>query len=310
MTTEAVARDAAREAVPRRSAGGAVDLIRLARPIQWSKNALAVPLVLAAGAPWSGANLLRVAWAVLVFCLASSLIYILNDIADRELDRDHPAKRDRPIASGRVSVPAARLYAASLGVALGIAAVVASSIPWWPLYLYVALNLAYSRWLKHVPLLDICVVSAGFGLRAVQGYAATGTPVSGWMLVAVLAACLMLIVGKRRHELATVGSSHRPALRGYNVALADQLLTINAVLATVALLLYVRFDAPVGDLRVALSGVVAPLALFGLFRYLQSVLVRHQGGDPVWTLLSDRVLVADAVLLATVLIVTTALPGS
>lgn len=309
MTTEAVAQDAASGAVTSRSARLAVDLLRLARPVQWSKNALAVPLALAAGAPWSGTNLLRVAWAVVVFCLASSLIYTLNDIADRDLDRAHPSKRGRPIASGRVSAPAARLYAASLGVALGIAVVVAATIPWWPLYAYVALNLAYSRWLKHVPLLDICVVATGFGLRAVQGYAATGTAVSGWMLVAVLAACLMLIVGKRRHELVTVGASHRPALRGYNVALADQLLTINAILATVALLLYVRFDAPVGELRVGLSGVVAPLALFGLFRYLQSVLVRRKGGDPVRTLLSDRVLVIDAVLLAVVLIGATAIPG-
>lgn len=309
MTTEAVTREAATRALPRWATGVAADLVRLARPIQWSKNALAIPLALAAGAQWSGANVLRVAWAVVVFCLASSLVYIINDIADRELDRGHPRKRTRPIASGRIPPATARVFAATLAVVLSLAMVAGPSIPWWPLYAYVALNLAYSRWLKHVPLLDMCVVSAGFGLRALQGYAATAAVVSGWMLVAVLAACLTLIAGKRRHEFVTAGPVHRPALRGYNLALIDQLLTINAVLATIALLLYARFDAPVADLRIALCIVVAPLALFGLFRYLQSVLVRQQGEDPVRTLLSDRVLVVDAVLLAAVLVATTVMPG-
>jgi 4-hydroxybenzoate polyprenyltransferase len=294
----AAAEAVAARPVPGRVRRAGVDLLRLARPGQWPKNLLVVPLALAGDAAWTTTALLRTGWAVLLFCLASSLVYVVNDIADRDLDRDHPVKRERPLAQGRLPLPVARGYAATIAAVLGAALVAGPAMPWWPLAGYVALNLAYSRWLKHVPLLDICVVAAGFGLRVLQGHGATGGRVSGWLLVAVLTACLVLVVGKRRHELASAGAAHRPALRGYNVALVDQLLAVNAVLAVLTFLLYLWFDAPVGEHRDALLVVAAPLALFGVFRYLQAVLVRRRGGDPVRTLLRDRLIVADAALLA------------
>lgn len=274
------------------------DLLTLARPPQWPKNLLVVPLALAGTPPWTAAALLRTGWAVVLFCLASSLVYVVNDISDRELDRAHPRKRHRPVAQGRVPVPGAWLYAAGIAVLLAAAVAVGPAIPWWPLAAYVALNLAYSRWLKHVPLLDIYLVAAGFGLRVLLGYGAAGGRVSGWLLIAVLTACLVLAAGKRRHELVTAGPGHRPALRGYSVALTDQLLAVNAILAVLTFLLYLRFDAPVGTHQDTLLMVAAPLALFGVFRYLQAVLVRQRGGDPVRTLLRDKLILADAALLA------------
>lgn len=289
--------------VARRGMRVAADLIRLARPAQWSKNILVIPLALASAPEWTAGAVLRTAWAVVVFCLASSLVYVVNDISDHALDRDHPVKRLRPIAQGRVSLPAARVFAAGIAAVLCVAVAAGPALPWWPLYAYVALNFAYSRWLKHVPLLDVCVVAAGFGLRVTQGHGATGGAVSGWLLVAVLTACLVVLVGKRRHELATAGVAHRPALRGYNVAFADQLLAVNAILAVLTFLLYLRFDAPVGGYQNSLSAVAAPLVLFGVFRYLQSVLVARRGGDPVRTLLRDRLIVADAVLLTIAVVV-------
>lgn len=274
------------------------DLVRLLRPSQWSKSLLVVPLALAGDAAWTTSTLVRTGWAVAGFCLASSLAYVVNDLADRDLDRAHPVKRARPIAAGRIPLLVARGYAVAIAIALGAVVAVGPAIPWWPLAVYIALNLAYSRWLKHVPLLDICVVSAGFGLRVLHGYGATEGSVSGWLLVAVLTACLVVVVGKRRHELTTGAAAHRPALRGYNLALTDQLLTVNAILAVLTLLLYLRFDAPVGDHQSALAVVVAPLALFGVFRYLQAVLVGRGGGDPVRVLLRDWFLIVDAALLA------------
>ncbi|WP_157248203.1 UbiA prenyltransferase family protein [Nonomuraea typhae] len=309
-TTRAAARGVADElptgparAGTRRLARICADLIALARPAQWSKNLLVIPLALVHDARWSPSDLLRTGWAVVVFCLASSLVYVLNDLADRRLDRGHPVKRLRPIADGRIPPAGARLYAAALATLACVLVAVGPPLPWWPLAAYVVLNLAYSRGLKHVPLLDICVIAAGFGLRVLQGHAATGGTPSGWFLVAVLTGCLVLAVGKRRHELTTAGTAGRPALRGYSIALTDQLLAVNATLAVLTFLLYLRFDAPVGVYRNGLSAVAAPLALFGVFRYLQAVLVRQRGADPVRTLLRDRLIIVDGLLLGAAVLI-------
>jgi decaprenyl-phosphate phosphoribosyltransferase len=153
------------------------------------------------------------------------------------------------------------------------------------------LSLVYSRWLKHVPLLDVFVVATGFVLRAGQGYAASRTQVSEWLLICVFAACLLLSLGKRRHELIAIGSAHRPALTGYSVPLLDQLITLCAVLTVTAGLLYLGTDAQVvSDGRVLLLASV-PCALFAVFRYLQTLWLGG-GGEPVRALLGDPVLVA------------------
>ncbi|MDG4766357.1 UbiA prenyltransferase family protein [Solwaraspora sp. WMMD406] len=276
------------------------DLVALTRPRQWIKNLFAVPLALLDAPVWSATTLARIGWAVLLFTLASSLVYAVNDVADRRLDRGHPVKRARPVASGRISPAGAALFAAVLGALLILAITAGPAMSWWPLAAYLGLNLAYSRWLKHVPLLDICVVAAGFVLRVVLGYAATGGPVAVWLLTSVFATCLVLILGKRRQELAVAGATHRPALRGYNLGLVDQLLTVNATVAVVGFLLYLRSEAPVGVYRNALLLAAVPLTLFGVSRYLQAVLVRRGGGDPVRTLLRDRFIVATTALLAAV----------
>ncbi|MDG4770745.1 UbiA prenyltransferase family protein [Solwaraspora sp. WMMD792] len=274
------------------------DLAALTRPQQWPKNLLAVPIALLDAPVWTAAALGRVGWAVLLFTLASSLVYVVNDVADRRLDAGHPSKRSRPVASGRVSAATAWVFAATLTAALAAGVVAGPTLAWWPVAGYLVLNLAYSRWLKHVPLVDICVVAAGFVLRVLLGYAATAGPVSAWLLTTVFATCLLLILGKRRQELAVDGAAHRPALRGYNLNLADQLLTVNATVAVIGFLLYLHSDAPVGVYRNALLLSAVPLVLFGISRYLQAVLVRRGGGDPVRTVLRDRLIVVAAALLA------------
>ncbi|MFY1632108.1 UbiA prenyltransferase family protein [Solwaraspora sp. WMMB335] len=283
---------------PGRLARTGADLLNLVRPAQWPKNLLAVPLALLDTPAWSVATLARIGWAVLLFTMASALVYVVNDVADRRLDRRHPSKRTRPVASGRISPTGAWLFAAALAGLLVAGVAVGPTFAWWPLAAYLVLNLAYSRWLKHVPLLDICVVATGFVLRVVLGYTATGGPVSVWLLTAVFATCLVLILGKRRQELAADGAAHRPALRGYNLNLADQLLTVNATVAVTGFLLYLNSDAPVGVHRNALLLAAVPLTLFGISRYLQAVLVRRGGGDPVRTVLRDRLIIVTAMLLA------------
>jgi decaprenyl-phosphate phosphoribosyltransferase len=273
------------------------DLVSLVRPGQWAKNVLAVSVPLFDLDVWSLAGVWRVLWAIVAFTVASTIVYVVNDIVDRDRDRGHPTKRHRPIAAGRIPVPAAVLL---LFGQIGLLAGVLSLQSWsrsWPILAYLALTTCYSTVLKHVPLIDVFVVAAGFGLRVMQGYVVLGAEVSGWLLICVFSLCLLLTVGKRRQELTATDGAHRPALRGYTVALTDQLMVLSAVLAAGAYLLYVRTEAPLGAYSVQAGVLTAPLALFGLFRYLQLVLVHNGGDDPVRLLLRDPALVVNSLLL-------------
>lgn len=274
------------------------DLLLLLRPGQWVKNLLVVSVPLLDLRIWSLAGLGRIAVAVLAFTVASGLVYIVNDIADRRRDAAHPGKRLRPIASGRVTVRAALLLAA--GQAALLAGIVAAR-GWaasWPILVYLALSVAYSAKLKHLPILDVFAVASGFVLRLVQGYLALDQPVSGWLATAVFALCLLLTIGKRRHELTVAGVAHRPALRGYTVALAEQLMLLSAVITVGSYLLYLRTEAPLGGYASPAAMFSTPFALFGVFRYLQLVMTAGGGGRPVRTLLRDPVMLANSALWA------------
>jgi decaprenyl-phosphate phosphoribosyltransferase len=282
------------------------DLVRLARPGQWPKNLLVVPLALLDPGRLTAGGLVRIGWAVALFTLASSLVYAWNDLADRQRDRMHPTKRSRPIAAGRIGVGVGYAYVAALAALLALAISVAPSVGWWPVLAYLALNAAYSRWLKHVPPLDVFTVAAGFVLRAVQGYLAVGAPISTWLLVSVFSLCLLLVLGKRRHEVSVAGSEHRPSLRGYSTQYLDCLLVLSAVVTITAFLLYLdegRVAAPYSSAALMVS---VPCAMFAIARYLQVVVVHRGGGDPVRTLLRDPALLATSLLWTALLAATMA----
>jgi 4-hydroxybenzoate polyprenyltransferase len=271
------------------------DLVTLIRPHQWAKNLLVVPLVLI-DTPALGLGLLgRVAWAVVLFTLGSALVYVWNDVYDRHRDRVHPTKRHRPVASGRISVPAAYAFGCAIAGLLVAAVLLGPSIPWWPVAVYLGLNVVYSRGLKHLPLLDVLVVAGGFLLRVVQGYLAAAAPVSSWLLVSVFALCLLLILGKRRHEISVAGDAHRPSLRGYSVQYLDYLIVLCGALTVSAFLGYVEetIAPPYTDL--ALVGSV-PFALFAVARYLQVLVVSGGGGEPTRVLLRDRAMLVNSLL--------------
>jgi hypothetical protein len=149
-----------------------------------------------------------------------------------------------------------------------------------------------------VPLLDVFLVATGFVLRLVYGYLATGAPMPGWLLTAVFTLCLLLALGKRRQELRSSGGTHRPALRGYTVALTEQLMQLSAALTAGSYLLYLRDEAPLAGYASVAAVLLTPMAVFGLFRYLQLVLVHDVGGNPVRTLVRDPALVANTALWA------------
>jgi decaprenyl-phosphate phosphoribosyltransferase len=272
------------------------DLVTLLRPGQWAKNVLAVSVPLLDLDRWTLATLSRLGWAVVAFTIVSSIAYIINDLADRNWDRAHRVKRHRPIASGRISIPAAAVI---LVLLTGVLAAVLSLQPWvhsWPIAAYLVLSTAYSVALKHIPLVDVFVVALGFGLRMMEGYVVVGAAVSGWLLIGVLSLCLLLVVGKRRQELIAANRVQRPALRGYTVQLADQLMVLGAGWAAASYLLYLRTEAPLGRYALAASVLTAPLAFFALFRYLQLVLLHAEGENPIRVLLRDPVLVVNSLL--------------
>jgi decaprenyl-phosphate phosphoribosyltransferase len=282
------------------------DLFSLIRPSHAAKAILLVPLALIDASPWNLATVGKVILATVAFILASAAVYIGNDIADRHRDGHHPVKRHRPVAAGRVGIVVAYVYCAVLLTLLGAIVALAPG-SYWPIIVYLVINIAYSGFLKHIPLVDVGTVAVCFVLRVVQGYEAIGGRPAGWLLVTVFSMSLLLLIGKRRQELLDTGAAHRPALRGYSMELTNWLLQIASVLALVSGLMYLRDEGPFGPEYGQTAMLLStPFALFALFRYLQIQLMDEDGGDPVRILLRDRVMVTNSMLWAATLGVTLA----
>ncbi len=282
-------------------------LIRLLRPHQWLKNGF-VLVGLLFGHAWN--DPMRVTQALLAFaafCLLASAVYVMNDLIDRQQDRRHPHKRRRPLASGAVGVPAA--LALMAGCCAGGLALVwwSDSRAPWLFLIYVLLNIAYSLKLKHVVVLDVFIIAAGFMLRLLVGTLGIGIPPSQWLLLCGLMLTLFLGFAKRRAELGALGiagtrgdaaagaapaSSHRRVLEHYSPVLLDQLMTIAAAGTIVSYSLYT-----VSPETVALHGTTnliytVPFVIYGMFRYLFLLHRRGGGGDPAQQLLGDPHLLA------------------
>jgi 4-hydroxybenzoate polyprenyltransferase len=239
---------------------------------------------------------LRVAAGVLVFCLLSSSIYLVNDIADVEQDRHHPKKRFRPIAAGLVAIPTAIVTAivvASAGLAGSVAlgrdfAIVAGA--------YLVLTISYTAWLKHMVLLDVMALSGCYVLRAAAGAAVISVEISPWLLVCTTLGALLIGLAKRRNELVTLedAGSHRKILEEYTVGLLDQLITIVTAATLMAYMLY-TFFSPTAKERPLLM-VTIPFVIYGIFRFLYLMHRHGKGGDPSSELIEDRNLLACAAL--------------
>lgn len=254
-------------------------LIKLMRPRQWIKNGFVLAPLVFSGAFLDGQAVSAAVLAAVLFCLASSATYVVNDLHDIERDRRHPSKSlSRPLACGQVSRSAALTLLAVLY------ALLLSS--WWlvpaviqVIAAYLLLNLAYTFVLKHQPVVDIFTIAIGFVLRVYAGAMALAVPVSSWMFVTTLCLALYLAAVKRRQELSQSGSEGRQVLEKYSLALIDRYAEMAA---TGALVFYSMF---VMSSRPELVATV-PLVLFGLFRYWYVV---EQGGgeSPTDALLAD-----------------------
>lgn len=273
------------------------------RPEQWLKNGFVlVPLVFSGllddPSAWA-----RSALAVAAFCAASSAVYLVNDVLDREADRRHPAKRSRPIASGEVRVGGALATAALLAAAALAGSVVLGR--WFTVVLggYLVLVVLYSAVLKRVVFVDVLVLAAGFVLRVVGGAVAIDVPISRWLLLCAYLLALYLALGKRRAELGLLGDragTHREVLGHYSLELVDQ--AISVVLGATVLAYTLYTVAPDTVAKVGSEGLMmtVPVVLYGLFRYLY-LLHRHSaGGSPTRVLLTDRPLLIAVLVWVTV----------
>ena len=278
------------------STSGIHELARALRPKQWTKNLLLfAPLLFTINLQWDPAHpgdflalLVRVSTAFLLFSLLSSAGYLLNDLLDLERDRLHPTKRLRPLAAGLVSPSLAVAVAGVLAVASAAGGFLLDAAFGALQLVYVALNVAYSLWLKHVLLVDVFAVAAGFVLRAVVGGVVIAVPISPWLYLCTLLGALFLALAKRRAEFRLLESeavNHRPALEGYTLPILDQLMAVVTAATVIAYSLY-TFTA--GNLpRNGAMMLTIPFVLFGLFRYLYLAQVRDQGGSPEDVLLQD-----------------------
>jgi len=274
-------------------------IIRSLRPEQWLKNGFVLAPIVFSGLVGDPDAWLRTLLAVVAFCAASSAVYLVNDVFDREADRQHPIKKNRPIASGEVSIAAALVVAVVLVAAAAVVAVWLGG--WFPSVLaaYVILVVLYSAVLKRAVFLDVLVVAAGFVLRVVGGAVAIHVPVSHWILVVAYLLALYLALGKRRSELVLLGGeagNHRAVLGHYTLPMVDQ--AISVVLGATVLAYALYTVAPDTVAKVGSVGLLTtvPIVLYGLFRYLY-LLHRHElGGSPTKALLTDRPLLVCVVV--------------
>ncbi|HET6823739.1 MAG TPA: decaprenyl-phosphate phosphoribosyltransferase [Anaerolineales bacterium] len=266
-------------------------LIKTMRPRQWTKNGFIFFGLVFDKQLFMPEPFLRTVAGFFLFCLLSSAVYLLNDIADVEADRNHPEKKFRPIASGKLPVRVASVAAmllAFISISLGYLL-----SPFFALILaaYLFINLLYSRWLKHVAILDVLIVSSGFVLRVAAGVILI-FPVerfSPWLYMLTILFSLYIGLGKRRAELnllAEGASAHRKVLDGYTLPLLDQYITIVSGMTIVAYSLY-TFSAPNLPENQSMM-LTIPFVVYGIFRYLQLIQIGHEAGSPDEVALKDR----------------------
>ncbi len=275
------------------------------RPEQWTKNLLVLAGVVFGGRLMDPGSVEIALGAFAIFCALSGAVYLFNDVADRATDKNHPLKRERPIASGRLSVTTALVA----GVVLGIAGVQAAFMVRTELGVvagtYLTILLAYSAALKHVVIVDVLMIAAGFVLRAIAGAVAVDVPIGHWLLVCTTLLALFLALSKRRHELTLLAegaTDHRRILEEYSPYLLDQMIGVVTSSTLIAYTVYATSADTAARLGTTKLGLTIPFVLYGIFRYLYLVHQKRGGGSPAAMLLTDRPLLGCVALWAATVI--------
>lgn len=267
-------------------------IVTLLRPHQWVKNGIvAAPLFFTPQAVNAG-SVVIVALAILCFCAVSSAVYILNDYVDRETDREHPRKRLRPLAAGTIRIPVALTLLALLliGGMLGawmlapdFAAIVSA---------YAVLQIAYSFVLKHMSIIDVMAIAAGFVLRLIAGAEVIDVPLSAWIILLTGQLALFIALAKRRDDVVKeLAATHRASLKGYSKSFLDVALSVILGAVIVSYMIYTTDEEAMARFGTGALFYTVPFVIAGVLRYLQITLVEERSGQPTVIFLTDRFLI-------------------
>ncbi len=274
-------------------------LFQSLRPQQWIKNLFVFAPLLFSENLANKPLLLTAVRAFVAFCLVSSAQYLFNDLRDVREDRAHPVKRRRPLASGRITVSAAVLTLAGMGLA-GLLVAATVNGPFLIITAgYFVLQILYTLWLKHIVILDVFIIAAGFLIRVVAGGLAIRVEVSSWLLICTILLSLFLALGKRRYELTLLqdtAADHRPILREYSPYLLDQMISVVTASTFVAYCLYTISTETVQKFGTKNLLFTVPFVLYGIFRYLYLIHQKKEGGTPEALIIRDRPLLIDIFL--------------
>ena len=268
-----------------------IEILKSIRPQQWLKNFFIFGPLLFSELLFDVPSLLKAVLAFVVFCLLSGSLYILNDVRDIEEDRLHPIKSQRPIPSGKLK----KSHALAAFIVLSVVSLDLAILINWKFLLaagiYYVLQLGYSLGLKHVVILDVFIIAAGFFIRVMAGALAIEVYISPWLLLCTLWLALFLAMSKRRHELSLLkqsASDHRPILKEYSATLLDQMIAVVTASTVIAYCLYTISDETVSKFGTTNLIYTVPFVLYGIFRYLYLVHQRSEGGSPEVLIIKDR----------------------
>lgn len=290
-------------------------MVQALRPRQWTKNGVVLAALVFAlgdttqglGSPGLGDYILRVLLAAALFCLASSAVYLVNDVRDADLDRAHPVKKLRPVAAGLVT-PGQAMGAALILLVISLGAAFRLDQDFfYVLSGYLVLQAAYTLFLKQVALLDIFIIATGFVLRALAGAVVIHVRISPWLLVCTFLLALFLALCKRRHELVASlarepGSTTRHSLRQYDEQLLNALIPLTGSATLVCYSIYTLWPETVEKFGTANLAFTIPLVAYGLFRYLDLAYRHEQAERPEQILLTDPPILATVALYGAVVL--------
>jgi 4-hydroxybenzoate polyprenyltransferase len=266
------------------------DYVKLMRPSHWVKNVFVFAPIIFSLNLLSGKELLSNTLAFIFFCAGASAVYVFNDIHDRDSDRNHPVKKNRPIASGRVSVKSAWILFSFLIFIAIVLSYIMNSYVSAVISSYVILNVFYTIYLKELVVIDVMIIATGFILRIVAGSLATNVYLSNWMLLTTFSISLFIGFAKRRHEIISLGDNapdHRKVLSMYNKRFVDEMITVTVAMTVIFYSLYTIDPDVVAKFGTSNLIYTVAWVIYGLFRYMYLIYVKNEGGDPVEIVIKD-----------------------
>ena len=266
------------------------------RPKQWTKNAILFAALIFSQNLFHAQSFLRVLEAFILFTLLSGSVYIFNDLMDIEKDRCHPKKSQRPLASGKLKPTNAIIASILIGITGLVFSFLLNLRFGMVVFSYIILQLAYTLSLKHIIILDVFSVAAGFLLRVLAGAVVIDVPVSTWLLVCTMLLALFLSFCKRRHELVNLEAeavNHRESLKAYSTYLLDQMIAVVTASTLISYALYTMSTETVQRFGTTNLKYTIPLVLFGIFRYLYLIHQKDEGGNPESIILKDKPMILN-----------------